>query len=249
MPYVDEARRERAKVQGEGALRSWRQRVKSAQDTKDLEPTQAEQRAIDSARAAKKEEQTQQHPYSGAVGMLYEAQQGDTQAQKALSDAVRPAMQQRKDALDYAKATGGKMLRNPVEIGMTLDYEGNVVGTPIDAPTVARDEKGEMILGDNGKPLVGMTSEQAARNTYKSGMEDAVEAEKRRRVEDQAQKEALDLDKATEDMKRIEEDMKDVSMGSEEYWMLRAARNAAEDRIKDIKAARDDQNGTFIGGL
>lgn len=184
MPYVDEARRERAKVQGEGALRSWRQRVNSAQDTKDLEPTQAEQRAIDSARAAKKEEQTQQHPYSGAVGMLHEAQQGDTQAQKALADAARPALQQRKDALDYADATGGKMLRNPVEIGMTLDHEGNVVGAPMYAPTVARDEKGDMILGDDGKPLVGMTSEQAARNTYKSGMEDAVEAEKRRRAED-----------------------------------------------------------------
>jgi hypothetical protein len=249
MPYVDEARRERAKVQGEGALRSWRQRVKSAQDTKDLEPTQAEQRAIDSARAAKKEEQTQQHPYSGAVGMLHEAQQGDTQAQKALADAVRPAMQQRKDALDYAQATGGEMLRNGVEIGMTLDHDGNVVGAPMYAPTVARDAKGDMILGDDGKPLVGMTSEQAARNTYKSGMEDAVEAEKRRRAEEQAQKEALDLDKATEDMKRIEDEMKDVSMGSEEYWMLRAARNAAEDRIKDIKAARDDQNGTFLGGL
>ena len=249
MPYVDEARRERAKVQGEGALRSWRQRVKSAQDTKDLEPTQAEQRAIDSARAAKKEEQIQQHPYSGAVGMLYEAEQGDTQAQKALSDAVRPALQQRKDALDYAEATGGAMLRNPVEMGMTLDHEGNVVGAPMYAPTVARDEKGDMILGDDGKPLVGMTTEQAARNTYKSGMEDAVEAEKRRRAEEQAQKEALDLDKATEDMRRIEEEMKGASVGSEEYWMLRAARNAAEDRIKDIKAVRDDKDGTFIGGL
>lgn len=54
--------------------------------------------------------------------------------------------QQAMDELEYEKATG-KKLRNQAPLSIT-------------APTVARDESGEMILGENGSPLTGLTTDE-----------------------------------------------------------------------------------------
>lgn len=164
------------------------------------------------------------------------------------ADGVDRVMRQKKDQLDYAIATG-EMLRNPVDLGMSLDADGNVVGNPMYAPTVARDENGNMILGEDGKPLIGMSTDEKRTSAYRNTMDDTVKAEKRRRAEEETQRKALDLDMAKEDIARIETEMEEVPVSSEDYWMLRAARNAVEDRIKDIEAVRDEKNGSFLGGL
>ena len=95
-------------------------------------------------------------------------------------------LQQRMDEYDYAKATD-KQLRNT---GKYFSWE---------APTVARDENGEMILGEDGKPLVGRTTDEARVGTHQQVAEEQAEwdnlteQEKRERLKDlQLQDEELD---------------------------------------------------------
>jgi len=72
------------------------------------------------------------------------AAKGDKAAAKRVG--VTAAQERMRDEMDYYNATGAP-LRSEINI-------------PITAPTVARDENGEMILGEDGKPLVGLTTDE-----------------------------------------------------------------------------------------
>lgn len=157
-------------------------------------------------------------------------------------------MRLRRDQLDYIQATG-KPLENPIELGVQHDKNGNVVTAPLWAPSLERDGNGNVVSGENGEPLIGMDTENDAREAYRITSQAEVEADRSRRAEDKAVQDALDLNKAIEDRDRLEKQMSATPITSEDYWMLRTARNAAEDRIREIQAVKDDRDGSFLGGL
>ena len=86
-------------------------------------------------------------------------------------------MRLRRDQLDYIQATG-KPLENPLELGVQHDENGNVVTAPLYAPSLQRDKNGNIATGENGEPLIGMDTDNDAREAYKTSLQDKVDVDK-----------------------------------------------------------------------
>lgn len=75
---------------------------------------------------------------------------------------IQQRMQQRQDEIDYEKETG-KRLRQPV---FNPDWE---------APTVARDNNGNILRDDNGNPLVGLSTDESRASAHQQSMQEQEE--------------------------------------------------------------------------
>jgi hypothetical protein len=157
---------------------------------------------------------------------------------------VQKALGQRMDEMEYEKATG-KRLRNAAMPESTIF-----------APTVERDENWEMVLGENGEPLVGMTSDVDRAAAHQQVVK---EQENYKSIDDQ-------LEEAYAEEERIKNLMKNDKKGREamenlimsggydpsdnpildERGAYYNSLRQIERRIKELKAARD--NGGFFRG-
>lgn len=131
-----------------------------------------------------------------------DAVHGDKKAAKELG--MPQVMQQKKDEIDYMQATG-KELRNPVDAGLTYDENGDVVHSMF-APTVARDEHGNIVTNDAGEPLVGVTSDEARAKAYGDSVQTGIEAQREKDKVDNLYKDAAESvnDAFDEDYKKKE---------------------------------------------
>lgn len=116
-----------------------------------------------------------------------DAVHGDKKAAKELG--MPQVMQQKKDEIDYMQATG-KELRNPVDAGLTYDENGDVVHS-IFAPTVARDEHGNIVTNEVGEPLVGISSDEARAKAYGDSVQTGIEAQREKDKVDNLYKDAV----------------------------------------------------------
>ena len=131
-----------------------------------------------------------------------DAVHGDKNAAKELG--MPQVMQQKKDELDYMQATG-KELRNPVDAGLTYDENGDVVHSMF-APTVARDEHGNIVTNEAGEPLVGISSDEARAKAYGDSVQTGIEAQREKDKVDNLYKDAVESvnDAFDEDYKKKE---------------------------------------------
>lgn len=131
-----------------------------------------------------------------------DAVHGDKKAAKELG--MPQVMQQKKDEIDYMQATG-KELRNPVDAGLTYDENGDVVHSMF-APTVARDEHGNIVTNDAGEPLLGVTSDEARAKAYGDSVQTGIEAQREKDKVDNLYKDAAESvnDAFDEDYKKKE---------------------------------------------
>jgi putative uncharacterized protein (fragment) len=116
-----------------------------------------------------------------------DAVHGDKKAAKELG--MPQVMQQKKDEIDYMQATG-KELRNPVDAGLTYDENGDVVHSMF-APTVARDEYGNIVTSEAGEPLVGISSDEARAKAYGDSVQTGIEAQREKDKVDNLYKDAV----------------------------------------------------------
>ena len=131
-----------------------------------------------------------------------DAVHGDKKAAKELG--MPQVMQQKKDEIDYMQTTG-KELRNPVDAGLTYDENGDIVHSMF-APTVARDEHGDIITNDAGEPLVGVSSDEARAKAYGDSVQTGIEAQREKDKADNLYKDAVESvnDAFDEDYKKKE---------------------------------------------
>jgi len=131
-----------------------------------------------------------------------DAVHGDKKAAKELG--MPQVMQQKKDEIDYMQATG-KELRNPVDAGLTYDENGDIVHSMF-APTVARDEHGNIVTNDAGEPLVGVSSDEARAKAYGDSVQTGIEAQREKDKIDNLYKDAAESvnDAFDEDYKKKE---------------------------------------------
>lgn len=131
-----------------------------------------------------------------------DAVHGDKNAAKELG--MPQVMQQKKDEIDYMQATG-KELRNPVDAGLTYDENGDVVHSMF-APTVARDEHGNIVTNEAGEPLVGISSDEARAKAYGDSVQTGIEAQREKTKVDNLYKDAVESvnDAFDEDYKKKE---------------------------------------------
>ena len=131
-----------------------------------------------------------------------DAVHGDKKAAKELG--MPQVMQQKKDEIDYMQATG-KELRNPVDAGLTYDENGDVVHSMF-APTVARDEYGNIVTNEAGEPLVGISSDEARAKAYGDSVQTGIEAQREKDKVDNLYKDAAESvnDAFGEDYKKKE---------------------------------------------
>lgn len=131
-----------------------------------------------------------------------DAVHGDKKAAKELG--MPQVMQQKKDEIDYMQATG-KELRNPVDAGLTYDENGDVVHSMF-APTVARDEHGNIVTNEVGEPLVGVSSDEARAKAYGDSVQTGIEAQREKDKVDNLYKDAVESvnDAFDEDYKKKE---------------------------------------------
>ena len=131
-----------------------------------------------------------------------DAVHGDKNAAKELG--MPQVMQQKKDEIDYLQATG-KELRNPVDAGLTYDENGDVVHSMF-APTVARDEHGNIVTNEAGEPLVGISSDEARAKAYGDSVQTGIEAQREKDKVDNLYKDAVESvnDAFDEDYKKKE---------------------------------------------
>lgn len=131
-----------------------------------------------------------------------DAVHGDKKAAKELG--MPQVMQQKKDEIDYMQTTG-KELRNPVDAGLTYDENGDIVHSMF-APTVARDEHGNIITNDVGEPLVGVSSDEARAKAYGDSVQTGIEAQREKDKIDNLYKDAVESvnDAFDEDYKKKE---------------------------------------------
>lgn len=132
-----------------------------------------------------------------------DAVHGDKNAAKELG--MPQVMQQKKDELDYMQATG-KELRNPVDVGLTYDENGDVVHSMF-APTVARDEHGNIVTNEAGEPLVGISSDETRAKAYGDSVQTGIEAQREKDKVDNLYKDAVESvnDAFDEDYKKKED--------------------------------------------
>lgn len=163
------------------------------------------QRAIqlgNEAKAKRVEREQKRFGKPTVVKAFDDAVHGDKKAAKELG--MPQVMQQKKDEIDYMQATG-KELRNPVDAGLTYDENGDVVHSMF-APTVARDEYGNIVTNEAGEPLVGISSDEARAKAYGDSVQTGIEAKREKDKVDNLYKDAAESvnDAFDEDYKKKE---------------------------------------------
>ena len=163
------------------------------------------QRAIqlgNEAKAKRVEREQKRFGKPTVVKAFDDAVHGDKKAAKELG--MPQVMQQKKDEIDYMQATG-KELRNPVDAGLTYDENGDVVHSMF-APTVARDEYGNIVTSEAGEPLVGISSDEARAKAYGDSVQTGIEAQREKDKVDNLYKDAVESvnDAFDEDYKKKE---------------------------------------------
>ena len=243
-------------------------------------PTVKRQAAQGNPHAKKAVEQgvKAQKEIEGEEAQSRQRRTGQTPQQQARVDAslqidpekASKRIQQKMDEAAYIAETG-KELKNPVEIGTKVGENGEVIGDPLIAPTLSRDENGNIQRGANGEPLIGVTSDAERTNAYKQTLverqkptidERIKEAEEEReRLEEQLKKRGAELDAKNEgsvwrDLPRgggagvhtINSTDVNGRNTDTEYLDLLAAQKKVDEQLRDLKAARDEKTGTFLGG-
>lgn len=148
------------------------------------------QRAVqlgNEAKAKRVEREQRRFGKPTVVKAFDDAVHGDKKAAKELG--MPQVMQQKKDEIDYMQATG-KELRNPVDSGLTYDENGDVVHSMF-APTVARDEHGNIVTNEAGEPLVGISSDEARAKAYGDSVQTGIEAQREKDKVDNLYKDAV----------------------------------------------------------
>ena len=148
------------------------------------------QRAVqlgNEAKAKRVEREQRRFGKPTVVKAFDDAVHGDKKAAKELG--MPQVMQQKKDEIDYMQATG-KELRNPVDAGLTYDENGDVVHSMF-APTVARDEHGNIVTNEAGEPLVGISSDEARAKAYGDSVQTGIEAQREKDKVDNLYKDAV----------------------------------------------------------
>ena len=148
------------------------------------------QRAVqlgNEAKAKRVEREQKRFGKPTVVKAFDDAVHGDKKAAKELG--MPQVMQQKKDEIDYMQATG-KELRNPVDAGLTYDENGDVVHSMF-APTVARDEYGNIVTNEAGEPLVGISSDEARAKAYGDSVQTGIEAQREKDKVDNLYKDAV----------------------------------------------------------
>ena len=142
--------------------------------------------------------------------------------------------QQLRDRMDYTMATG-KDLKHPLaEKGFDLTRFGI-------APTVGRDEQGNILYGEDGKPLVGSVNDEVRANTQRVVQE---RNDLWKETYEQAQEKLASL---KEQMKANGEDM---TLSKEEHIAKRNTLKAAYDEQQRlIEALEDEARGGHHGFL
>ena len=163
------------------------------------------QRAVqlgNEAKAKRVEREQRRFGKPTVVKAFDDAVHGDKKAAKELG--MPQVMQQKKDEIDYMQATG-KELRNPVDAGLTYDENGDVVHSMF-APTVARDEYGNIVTNEAGEPLVGISSDEARAKAYGDSVQTGIEAQREKDKVDNLYKDAAESvnDAFDEDYKKKE---------------------------------------------
>ena len=163
------------------------------------------QRAVqlgNEAKAKRVEREQRRFGKPTVVKAFDDAVHGDKKAAKELG--MPQVMQQKKDEIDYMQATG-KELRNPVDAGLTYDENGDVVHSMF-APTVARDEHGNIVTNEAGEPLVGISSDEARAKAYGDSVQTGFEAQREKDKVDNLYKDAAESvnDAFDEDYKKKE---------------------------------------------
>ena len=154
------------------------------------------------AKAKRVEREQKRFGKPTVVKAFDDAVHGDKKAAKELG--MPQVMQQKKDEIDYMQATG-KELRNPVDAGLTYDENGDVVHSMF-APTVARDEYGNIVTNEAGEPLVGISSDEARAKAYGDSVQTGIEAQREKDKVDNLYKDAAESvnDAFDEDYKKKE---------------------------------------------
>lgn len=154
------------------------------------------------AKAKRVEREQKRFGKPTVVKAFDDAVHDDKKAAKELG--MPQVMQQKKDEIDYMQATG-KELRNPVDAGLTYDENGDVVHSMF-APTVARDEYGNIITNEAGEPLVGISSDEARAKAYGDSVQTGIEAQREKDKVDNLYKDAAENvnDAFDEDYKKKE---------------------------------------------
>ena len=148
------------------------------------------QRAVqlgNEAKAKRVEREQRRFGKPTVVKAFDDAVHGDKKAAKELG--MPQVMQQKKDEIDYMQATG-KELRNPVDAGLTYDENGDVVHSMF-APTVARDEYGNIVTSEAGEPFVGISSDEARAKAYGDSVQTGIEAQREKDKVDNLYKDAV----------------------------------------------------------
>lgn len=163
------------------------------------------QRAVqlgNEAKAKRVEREQRRFGKTTVVKAFDDTVHGDKKAAKELG--MPQVMQQKKDEIDYMQATG-KELRNPVDAGLTYDENGDVVHSMF-APTVARDERGNIVTNEAGEPLVGISSDEARAKAYGDSVQTGIEAQREKNKVDNLYKDAVESvnDAFDEDYKKKE---------------------------------------------
>ena len=193
--------------------------------------------------------------------------QGDSEA--AERAGLPEVNEQLRDQLDYMNATG-ETLKSPGSLPWNslhqkTDAEGNPVvdanGNPImttegiiEAPTVARDEQGNIMYGPDGKPLIGRTHESGRVAAYKSGVQQEYEHDLKRQMEE-----------ARREREQIERQLKEADKRGQitrsylgnynpgqtdpERAALLAALHQNEDRIKSLETQLAGGERSFWRGV
>ena len=173
------------------------------------------------------------------------AVRGDQQAAKEVGlDRVN---QQLRDRMDYTMATGEE-LKMPDD---GIDY--NAIGI---APTVARDEEGNVVTGEDGRPLVGMTTDEVRANTQRVEQERVYQEDLQRQI-DEANAE---LARLQEEAQKIEtpdyvfgqdalSPYADPRTSNSDLASISAARRQTEERIKALQEEMQGGRHGFFSGM
>ncbi len=180
------------------------------------------QRAVqlgNEAKAKRVEREQKRFGKPTVVKAFDDAVHGDKKAAKELG--IPQVMQQKKDEIDYVQATG-KELRNPVDAGLTYDENGDVVHSMF-APTVVRDEHGNLVTNEAGKPLVGVSSDEARADAYGDSVQTGIEGQRKKEKVENLYKDAT---KSVNDA--FKEDFEKKEAYRKEHPFLGALRQALE---------------------
>ncbi len=225
-------------------------------------PTQATQVASAPVRQQELQQEPQQEQQPQApdpeltkeeeIALIGRASRGDQEA-IAILNSRRGAQQQMKDQLDYMQATG-RMLKNPTGVDQTQ------IGI---APTVARDENGNVITGENGEPVTGVTTERGRVKAQKAveGVvaEGAAKIEEQRARKANAEKELEEVEAELREIRRVidkevgrgvlTEEEKALDKSGERQSMLQARIKELKSLIKNLAVEEAGGEQGFVSGL